>query len=164
MNDKTSALILLILVAAIFFVFLAVCFFVLKQLNKVKKTQDKLFQLFPDPESVDALMKLAEEHQSLSRQTNALQREVSDIREKQKACFDRINIVRYCAAGENGAKMSYSVGLTNSNEDGLVITGLHYRNTTNLYFKEVHEGIGDFPLSSEEKEAVGRSKISKVCG
>ena len=48
------------------------------------------------------------------------------------------------------------------NEDGLIITGLHYRTGVNMYFKEVQDGVGDYPLSKEEKAAVSRSKVSKV--
>lgn len=155
-------LIVLVIMVALFALFLVVTCFVVLRLNKIKRTQDKLLFLFGNDETVDGVLKFAEEYGVTKRDIRQLQRDLSVIQEKQKSCFDRVNIVRYYAAGESEAKMSYSVGISNENEDGLIITGLHYRTGVNMYFKEVREGVGDYPLSKEEKEAVGRSKVSKV--
>ncbi len=155
-------LIVLIVMIAIFILFLVVTGFVLVRLNKIKRTQDKLLSLFDNEESVEKVLSFAEDFGESKQNIARLQRDFVQLREKQKSCFDRVNIVRYYAAGENEAKMSYSVGLSNENEDGLIITGLHYRAGVNMYFKEVRDGVGDYPLSKEEKEAVSRSKVSRV--
>ena len=155
-------LLVLIVMIAIFILFLIVTGFVLVRLNKIKRTQDKLLSLFGNDESVDKVLTFAEDFWESKQNIARLQRDLVQLREKQKSCFDRVNIVRYNAAGESEAKMSYSVGISNDNEDGLIITGLHYRTGVNMYFKEVCDGVGDYPLSKEEKEAVSRSKVSKV--
>lgn len=158
----TTNMLVLIIMIAIFVLFLVITGFVLIRLNKVKRTQDKLLSILGDKDSVGDILKFADEYGRTKRDIFQLQRDLAHVQEKQKSCFDRVNIVRYYAAGESEAKMSYSVGLSNENEDGLIITGLHYRTGVNMYFKEVRDGVGDYPLSKEEKEAVSRSKVSKV--
>ncbi len=158
----TTNMLVLIIMIAIFVLFLVITGFVLVRLNKIKRTQDKLLSILGDEDSVGEVLKFADEYGRTKRDIFQLQRDLAHVQEKQKSCFDRVNIVRYYAAGESEAKMSYSVGLSNENEDGLIITGLHYRTGVNMYFKEVRDGIGDYPLSKEEKEAVSRSKVSKV--
>lgn len=158
----TTEILILTIMIAIFALFLVITGFVVVRLNKIKKTQDKLLLLLGDEDEVGKVLKFADEYGRTKRDIFQLQRELAQVQEKQKSCFDRVNIVRYYAAGESEAKMSYSVGLSNENEDGLIITGLHYRAGVNMYFKEVREGIGDYPLSKEEKEAVCRSKVSKT--
>ncbi len=158
----TTNMLVLIIMIAIFVLFLVITGFVLIRLNKVKRTQDKLLSTLGDKDSVGDILKFADEYGRTKRDIFQLQRDLAHVQEKQKSCFDRVNIVRYYAAGESEAKMSYSVGLSNENEDGLIITGLHYRTGVNMYFKEVRDGVGDYPLSKEEKEAVSRSKVSKV--
>ena len=116
-------LIVLIVMIAIFILFLVVTGFVLVRLNKIKRTQDKLLSLFDNEESVEKVLSFAEDFGESKQNIARLQRDFVQLREKQKSCFDRVNIVRYYAAGENEAKMSYSVGLSNENEDGLIITG-----------------------------------------
>ena len=37
-----------------------------------------------------------------------------------------------------------------------------YRNGMNLYVKQIEDGVSDYPLSDEEKEAVSRSKVTKI--
>lgn len=155
-------LIVLIIMAAFFVLFLIVTCFVILRLNKLKRAQDQLLSLFGRDETVEDVLKLAEGYGSVKRDIRQIQKDLMFVQEKQKSCFDRVNIVRYYAAGESEAKMSYSVGISNENEDGLIITGLHYRAGVNMYFKEVQDGVGDYPLSKEEKEAIGRNKVSKV--
>ena len=73
-----------------------------------------------------------------------------------------MSVVRYFAADKNEGRASYSVGITNANKDGLVLTALMYRNGMNLYVKQIEDGVSDYPLSDEEKEAVSRSKVTKI--
>ena len=98
----------------------------------------------------------------VSEKLNDLQRQLDVLNEKQKKCFDCVEIVRYIADGEQNVRSSYSVGLTNEYRDGLVITGLMYRNGMNLYVKKIDEGVCEYTLSEEEKEAIGRNKVAEV--
>ena len=92
----------------------------------------------------------------------AVHKEISVIQEKQSKCFDKVKIVRYHTTADNEAKLSYSVGLSNENGDGLVITGLQYRQGCNMYYKQVKEGVPDIELSQEERNSIDRTSAGDV--
>ncbi|MBO4326641.1 MAG: DUF4446 family protein [Clostridia bacterium] len=95
---------------------------------------------------------------------NKFSERLTELENKQEKCLDRVDIVRYFASDKNEGRSSYSIGITNAKKDGLVLTALMYRNGMNLYAKNVNEGVSDYPLSEEEKEAVSRSKVTKILG
>lgn len=95
---------------------------------------------------------------------NKFSERLTELENKQERCLDRVDIVRYFASDKNEGRSSYSIGITNAKKDGLVLTALMYRNGMNLYAKNVNEGVSDYPLSEEEKEAVSRSKVTKILG
>ena len=95
---------------------------------------------------------------------DGLTAKVDELEKKQENCLDMVNVVRYFASDKDEGRGSYSVGLTNAKKDGLVLTALMYRSGMNLYVKKIEEGVSDYPLSNEEKEAIARSKVTKVIG
>ena len=95
---------------------------------------------------------------------NGITERIDVLEQKQDRNLDRIDVVRYFASDKDEGRSSYSIGITNAKKDGLVLTALMYRNGMNLYAKSVNEGVSDYPLSEEEKEAMSRSKVTKVLG
>lgn len=141
-----------------------VALYLFSRLKKLEKAQNELILLFRDPKTVEDAMKVAAERKKLTDNYEKLAEDVEELKDKQSSCFDRVNIVRYCQPGQSEARMSYSVGLTNGEDDALVITGLSYRNGVNMYFKQVKDGESDYPLSEEEKEAISRNKLNEIRG
>lgn len=130
--------------------------------KKLQEQQKKLNQLFSGESVEELLFKNLSQQEDIAGEIVEIKRDIISLKEKQKRNFDRIGIVRYPASAENEAKLSYSVGITNESEDGLVITGLHFRQGVNIYFKHVKEGIPDFDLSEEEKKVIQRNKINHI--
>lgn len=86
---------------------------------------------------------------------------VEAIIEKLKYKKGNIGILRYNAFAERGSDLSFSLAIVDDQEDGLVMSGLHSRDHTFMYAKPVKQGISEYPLTPEEKEALiqaGRSK------
>lgn len=134
------------------------------KLNKIKKEQKRLENEM-DGESVEALLiKNISRQESLFYEISKIKNDIENIEEKQRHCFDRLEVIRYPASSEIGPKLSYSVGLTNEAEDALVITGLHYRQGLQVYYKQVKEGVAEVELSEEEKTVTRRNKADYVMG
>lgn len=134
------------------------------KLNKMKKEQKRLENEM-DGESVEALLiKNISRQESLFYEISKIKNDIENIEEKQRHCFDRLEVIRYPASSEIGPKLSYSVGLTNEAEDALVITGLHYRQGLQVYYKQVKEGVAEVELSEEEKTVTRRNKADYVMG
>jgi len=66
-------------------------------------------------------------------------------------------MVRFNPFLETGGDQSFAIALLDGNLDGIIITGLHTRETTRLYIKTVEKGKSRLELSKEEKEALSNA-------
>lgn len=133
-----------------------------REISSMKKRQLKLSEKLSGQRAEDLMYNIIEEEDYIKKEVRSIRRDLNNVKEKQNKCFDKIKIVRYPSTSENEAKLSYSVGLTNENGDGLVITGLQYRQGCNMYYKQLKEGVPDYELSKEEKSAINRSNVQDV--
>ncbi|MBC8141343.1 MAG: DUF4446 family protein [Armatimonadetes bacterium] len=71
-------------------------------------------------------------------------------------CLQKIGVVRFDAFADLGGRQSFSVAILDSEENGVVLTGLSARHETRMYAKAVEAGvsISAVPLTPEEAAAV----------
>lgn len=147
-------------------VLLIICFVVIyklyKKVNLLQKKQLILNDKLSGQSAEDLLYDVLRNEIEIKSDLKDIHKEISVIQEKQNKCFDKVKIVRYHTTADNEAKLSYSVGISNENGDGLVITGLQYRQGCNMYYKQVKEGIPDIELSQEEKNSIDRTSAGDV--
>lgn len=132
------------------------------KLNKIQKSQKMIENEISEEGAQELLLKSIYKQEALSHEIEIMKNNIEKLEEKQLHCFDRLSIVRYPASSEIGPKLSYSVGLTNEAEDALIITGLHYRQGLQVYYKQVKEGVSEIDLSEEEKSVIRRNKAEYV--
>lgn len=146
--------VMLILMGTLFLVNFILIIVLLTKFRKLNRTQTKVNKILGD-ESVDEyFINCVKRQDKLERLIKELEIETLKMDDKQKKSFDHVGLVRYSASDDSQAKLSYSLGVTNSAKDGFVITGLHYRQGINIYVKSINDGVSDIPLSKEEKEAL----------
>lgn len=147
-------------------ILLIICFVVIyklyKKVNVLQKKQLILNDKLAGQAAEDLLYDVLRNEIEIKSDLKAVHKEISVIQEKQSKCFDKVKIVRYHITADNEAKLSYSVGLSNENGDGLVITGLQYRQGCNMYYKQVKEGVPDIELSQEERNSIDRTSAGDV--
>ncbi len=78
-----------------------------------------------------------------------------------RSALQRVGVVRYNAFPGAGAELSFSVALLDAEDDGVVISGLYGREETRIYAKPVASGASRYPLSEEERAAIGAAIDSK---
>lgn len=149
-------------------VLLIICFVLIYimygKLNDMRKRQLRLSEQLSGRKAEDLLYDVLEEENDLKQEIKSVKKDLNNIREKQNRCFDKVKIVRYHTTADNEAKLSYSVGLSNEQGDGLIITGLQYRQGCNMYYKQIKDGVPDYELSIEEQRALDRTSASDVMG
>ena len=69
----------------------------------------------------------------------------------------KMGFVRFNPFNELGGDHSFSLALLNGKNDGVVITGLHTRERTRIYVKEIKGGNCEAELSKEEKKALKKA-------
>jgi len=91
-----------------------------------------------------------------------LQKNIKKIYENEKFFIQKIGIVRFNPFKETGGDHSFCLAILDGKNDGFVITGLHTRERTRIYVKEIKKGILDSGLSDEEKKTIIKALRSKV--
>jgi hypothetical protein len=162
--DKEILIIAAVIAVLLFVVCLILTVIAMKRTikteNRMKELKKELVRTRNTVNSGNMVFETVEQQE----QFDSIKERLSVLEEKQESNLDRVEIVRYFASDKDEGRSSYSIGITNAKKDGLVLTALMYRNGMNLYAKNVKEGISDYPLSEEEKEAVSRSKVTQILG
>ena len=160
MNKET----LILSAAIIALLFLVVLFVLIMQSLRLRRAQRRIKELDGAIEQLRGRGKYNGNmtELELNNKLSDIDERLNTLETKQQSSLDKVNVVRYFAADKNEGRASYSVGITNAQKDGLVLTALMYRNGMNLYVKQIEDGVSDYPLSDEEKEAISRSKVTKI--
>lgn len=65
-----------------------------------------------------------------------------------------MGVKRYNAFNEGGSELSFSLAILDDDQNGLVLTAIHSRETSYVYAKPMANGESKYALSPEEKEAI----------
>lgn len=76
-----------------------------------------------------------------------------------KFCFQKAGLVKFNPFSELGGDQSFSLAILDSQNQGLVVTSLHGRQTTRIYTKLV--GEKEVKFSEEELKAIKKAKKEK---
>ena len=157
MSGNLAIYIILVILFLIIVVNIALVVILYSKIANIRRNQVVLNRKFSGETVEELLFKTFERQAELGKDVAKFKNEVLSLQNQHNKNFDKLKVVRYDATNETDAKLSFSVGLTNENEDGLVITGLHFRNGVNLYVKNIKAGIPDMELSDEEKKVISRN-------
>ena len=126
--------------------------------EKLKKRQLYLYGHIKI-EPLDALIENCLLRQTeLTTITQDNQEKLEQLMNERRKTFDKIAVVRYSSNSDDTDDLSFSVGITNMDADGIVITGLQQASGTKLSVKSVKGGKGNDDLSDEEMFAIQRKK------
>lgn len=87
---------------------------------------------------------------------------IVQIQRKNLTHIQKVGLVRFNPFRDAGGNQSFALALLNAENSGVVLTGLHARETTRIYIKDIVKGMCKSELSSEEKQviamAIGKGK------
>lgn len=81
--------------------------------------------------------------------------------EKDKHHIQKVGLVRFNPFSELGGDHSFCLAILDDRNTGVVITGLHTRDRTRIYMKDIKNGKSSLDLSTEEKKAVANAEKDK---
>lgn len=100
------------------------------------------------------LNKVLETETKNSKEISAIWGKVSELEKDGSFHIQRVGTVRYNPYNETGGAQSFSLALLDAHQSGFVITGLHARDRTRVYVKEIKTGKSTLELSKEELKAI----------
>jgi len=90
----------------------------------------------------------------LEQKIDTTSKELKELKEKSRFCFQKIGIIRYNPFSEIGSNQSFSIALLDNNDDGVIITSLYAREGNRVYAKPIKAGKSQYTLSNEENRAI----------
>lgn len=115
-----------------------------KDMFKKKRKEDL-------PENIEELLK---EFQILKSENEKREKEIKEIKEKQKFFLQNIRMVRFNPFHQEGGNQSFVLALLNDNGDGVVVTSLYTKEGNRIYGKPIINRKSEYPLSKEEEDAI----------
>ena len=89
-----------------------------------------------------------------AKQLSALKVELNRLEDAGRLHIQKVGIIRFNPFKEIGGEHSFSLALLDGRDTGMVLTGIHTRERTRIYTKQIKNGKCEFELSSEEKRAL----------
>jgi len=89
-----------------------------------------------------------------AKQLSALKVELGRLEDAGRLHIQKVGIIRFNPFKEIGGEHSFSLALLDGRDTGIVLTGIHTRERTRIYTKQIKNGKCEFELSGEEKRAL----------
>ncbi|AIS53585.1 hypothetical protein TKV_c24680 [Thermoanaerobacter kivui] len=154
---KNTALIIsfLIVLSFIQFIFIIV---INSRFLKLNRTYKKMIKTLEKGDVFDIFSKIATENEEIKDKLDKLHIDLNGLDREVKTAIKKVGIVRYNAFSDVGSDLSFSIALLDSNDNGIVLSGIYGRNETATFAKPIERGQSKYPLSAEEVQAIERAK------
>lgn len=103
---------------------------------------------------VEVLKAILEKEKINTQSIKFIEKELKRHDEEGLLHIQKLAFVRFNPFREMGGDHSFALALLDGKDDGFVLTGLHTRERTRVYAKEIKRGKSPIELSSEESKAL----------
>ncbi len=100
---------------------------------------------------LDRLLKKGLEN---TKEITAIKKKLVEMEEQGLLHIQKVGLVRFNPFKELGGDHSFSVALLDKLDTGVLITGLHTRERTRVYLKDIKKGKCEHKLSKDEEKAL----------
>ena len=83
------------------------------------------------------------------------------LEEEGKFHIQKMGLIKFNPFKELGGDHSFSLAILDAHDSGIIITGLHTRDRTRVYLKDIKKGKSEFELSVEERSALASALKSR---
>jgi hypothetical protein len=111
-----------------------------------------------EPQNIDEVLA---QFAQLKEQVLILSKELEAVKTDNVVNFKKAAMIRFNPFSDLGSNQSFSAAILDGNNNGLVITSLFNRSENRVYGKPVKNGISEYQLTDEEKEAIKKAQENK---
>jgi hypothetical protein len=142
---------------AIVFAVLVAIFAALMSL-RATRTLRKMFRGKQAADLESVILANAEKLSGQEKNIAALFKIAETLKEMNRLNVQKVGIVRFNPFAESGSNMSFSLALLDGDDNGVVLSALHFRDGVRVYAKPVMNGKSNLTLSKEEETAITQSQ------
>jgi hypothetical protein len=108
-----------------------------------------------EPQSIEEIL---EQFKELQNDFSRLKEAFAALQIKNIDNLQKIAIIRYNPFNDGGGNQSFSLAVLDGNDCGAVISSLFSRNENRVYSKPIKNGVSEFALTDEEKQAIASAQ------
>ncbi len=106
----------------------------------------------------EVLGKLLQRQKINNQLIEGIGKELAYLRKKNRFNFQKLGLVRFNPFSDLGGDQSFSLAVLDEDSSGVVLTGLHSRESTRVYAKLIEKGNAEkAKLSREEAQAIKKA-------
>ena len=140
-----------------------VIFFILLSAFWMIRTEKRLKKFFTGKKAKDLEENIFALEDSITKLKSAkekIERELAEINKKLKKSIRGLETIRFNPFPDQGSNQSFAVGMLDEEGDGVVFSSLYSRERMSIFAKPIKGGTSLYELSTEEKEALVKAKVS----
>ncbi|NGZ76603.1 DUF4446 family protein [Saccharibacillus alkalitolerans] len=128
------------------------------KLGRLRKRYERMMAGAGVEDLESLLLNLKMQTDSVEDEQEKQRRTMMMIEQRQRMAKSKLGIKRYNAFSDQGSDLSFSLALLDDMDNGIVMSGLHNRDSSYVYAKPVEQGDSKYALSPEEKEAIEQAR------
>ncbi|QSZ27358.1 DUF4446 family protein [Aceticella autotrophica] len=126
--------------------------------SKLKRQYKNVMREIGTNDIIEILSENIKKTEEFNSKLDKFRMELSMINNEMKAAIKKVGIIRYNAFNDVGSDLSFSIALLDSEDNGIVLSGIYGRNETATFAKPVERGQSKYPLSAEEIQAIDKAR------
>ena len=103
---------------------------------------------------IKVVEKVLNEEMQHSEAIKNIHKVIASMQQESEGYIQKIGMVRFNPFADTGGEQSFSLGLLDKRDNGVILTGLHTRERTRVYIKPISAGKSKIDLSKEEEKAL----------
>lgn len=103
---------------------------------------------------IKVLEKVLMDEKMNTEEIQNIHRNLLAMNKESESYVQKVGVVRFNPFPDTGGEQSFSLGLLDKQDNGVILTGLHTRARTRVYVKPVVAGKSKIDLSEEEEQAL----------
>lgn len=124
------------------------------KLGRLRKRYERMMSGAGIEDLESLLLNLKMQTDSVEDEQEKQRRAMTLIEQRQRMAKTKLGMKRYNAFSDQGSDLSFSFALMDDLDNGIIVSGLHNRDSSYVYAKPLEQGSSKYALSPEEKEAV----------
>ncbi|PYG89002.1 uncharacterized protein DUF4446 [Ruminiclostridium sufflavum DSM 19573] len=134
----------------------------IKKTNKIKTKYSRFMNGLSDRNIEELLDTCLNNVNSVSMKNRDIELKINNIERNLMQCVQKVGIIRFNAFDNVGSDLSFAIALLDTNDTGVVISGIYARDSSSTYAKPIMSGKSKYSLSAEEIQAIDIAKKTSI--
>ncbi len=134
----------------------------IKKTSKLKTKYGRFMNGLSDRNMEELLETCLSNINTVSAKNKDIEVKINDIERNLIQCIQKVGIIRFNAFDNVGSDLSFAIALLDSNDSGIVISGIYARDSSSTYAKPILSGKSKYSLSAEEIQAIDIAKKTNI--